>query len=458
MTTTQKTSSKKLKKLLLFMMAAIVLSSTINLAKVPVFAASKVTATIPSYKVELDYEDVDCSTSKYPLINYKGITYFPMTWGYSRLLGLTSVWIEGEGLFLASWGTYGPSTSDFEMPVYKGSKNPRTVSAAIADYPIYVNGTRLDKSKEEYPILNFRGITYFPLTWRFAREEFDWDTNWSKETNTFSIHWQIDDDTSCCYTVYEENESGAYIEKNISKSVPIREKIDANGEKQTVYTVKNADEYYFFDYLSGKLTESEKRESYTAYENGDSSYLPVGHLSKDLKIRTDIEYTRDDIPAPYTPFIAKGYVSVDGKEYYIGEGIAIEDAFHAGDYVFVNARRYTGYRMRVSGNYELYRIDTSKDTVERLDTQYAHYASMKLLGTDKNGTLYIKCQQGSDSCRGEGGTMEASAYNDGYYIMNPNSGSLRLCRRFVYTDGDILTPDGHIYGIFNWKDRIEKLY
>ena len=430
-----KTAPKRLKKLLLVLMASIVFASGIKLTEMPVFAASSVKVTIPSYKVELEYEAVNCATSKYPLINYKGITYFPMTWGYSRLLGLTSVWIEGKGLFVASWGTYGPATSDFEMPVYKGSKNPKTVSAVIADYPIYVNGAKLDNSKEEYPILNFRGITYFPLTWRFAREEFDWDTDWSKETNTFSIHWQIDDDSSCYYTVYEENESGAYIEKHISN-----------------------DEYYFFDYLSGKLSKSEKRESYEAYENGDSGYLPVGHLPKDLNIRTDIEYTRDDVPAPYTPFIAKGYVSVNGKEYFIGEGIAIKDAFHAGNYVFVNAHRYTGWKMNICKNYELYRIDPNAGTVTRLDTGYKDYASMKLLGTDKNGTLYVKCQQGSDSCEGEGGTMEASAYNDGYYIMNPGSGSLKLCRRFVYTDDDILTPDGHIYGIFNWKGAIEKLY
>lgn len=44
------------------------------------------------------------------------------------------------------------------------------------DYQIAVNtvvkSEFLDNSAEPYPLLNFRGVTYFPLTWRFAVEEF----------------------------------------------------------------------------------------------------------------------------------------------------------------------------------------------------------------------------------------------------------------------------------------------
>ena len=43
-------------------------------------------------------------------------------------------------------------------------------------------------------------------------------------------------------------------------------------------------------------------------------------------------------------------------------------------------------------------------------------------------------------------------------LLNPATGKLKLLRRFVYTDGDILTPDGHIYGIFDWKNAVELLY
>ena len=36
-------------------------------------------------------------------------------------------------------------------------------------------GKAIDNKKEEYPLLVFRDITYFPLTWRFAVDEFGWN-------------------------------------------------------------------------------------------------------------------------------------------------------------------------------------------------------------------------------------------------------------------------------------------
>ncbi|WP_157047331.1 hypothetical protein [Alkaliphilus metalliredigens] len=38
------------------------------------------------------------------------------------------------------------------------------------------------KSKETYPLIIFRDITYFPLTWRFAVDEFRWDYSFSGES------------------------------------------------------------------------------------------------------------------------------------------------------------------------------------------------------------------------------------------------------------------------------------
>jgi len=80
---------------------------------------------------------------------------------------------------------------------------------------------------------------------------------------------------------------------------------------------------------------------------------------------------------------------------------------------------------------------------------------MKLLGC-VDGALCLKCQQGAE--QGFNTEMEASAYNDGYFAMDLATGKLKLLRRFVYTDGDILTPGGQIYGIFDWKGTVEKLY
>ena len=251
--------------------------------------------------------------------------------------------------------------------------------------------------------------------------------------------------------------------KHISRSVPI----GRNERGDTVYTVENAQKFYTLDFAAGTLSESAKRPSYESWAKGETDNLPVGRLPEGVSFRTDIEYTDASIPAPYTPFVARAYATVDGKEYFLGEGITVTDAVRTHDFVFFNARRYTGWKGRTNPNSELYRIDLqhydvpNEAPVKRIDTMehLKDFGSMRLLGYNaKDGQLYLKCQQGSKQYSGEGGAMEASAYNDGYYAMNVQTGALRLLRRFVYTDGEILTPDGRIYGIFNWKGSVERLY
>jgi hypothetical protein len=53
----------------------------LSFAPTRVHAASGVTATIPTYTWELDYHNVGYKDSLYPPLNYRGVTYFPMTWG-----------------------------------------------------------------------------------------------------------------------------------------------------------------------------------------------------------------------------------------------------------------------------------------------------------------------------------------------------------------------------------------
>lgn len=50
--------------------------------------------------------------------------------------------------------------------------------AKYADFPIVVNGQWVENESEEYPIIIFRDVTYFPMTWRFAVTEFNWTTSW----------------------------------------------------------------------------------------------------------------------------------------------------------------------------------------------------------------------------------------------------------------------------------------
>jgi hypothetical protein len=135
---------------------------------------ASVKVTLPTFKVNLNGHVVENQYREYPLLVYRGITYFPMTWNDTRMLGLETTWSQTAGLHIKQ----SQVTSAYAS--YKsGSRNASSYSAKISASAITVNGKAINNSKEQYPLLNFRNITYFPLTWRFAYEEFGWDYKWN---------------------------------------------------------------------------------------------------------------------------------------------------------------------------------------------------------------------------------------------------------------------------------------
>ena len=69
-------------------------------------AAQTVQVTLPSFDVTLNGQTHSNTYSKYPFLVYKDITYFPMTYYDSRLLGLTTAWSAEEGLAIAKQDGY----------------------------------------------------------------------------------------------------------------------------------------------------------------------------------------------------------------------------------------------------------------------------------------------------------------------------------------------------------------
>ena len=63
---------------------------------------------------------------------------------------------------------------------YSDKTNKKSDKAEICSFNIVVNGKAIDNKKEEYPLLVYRDVTYFPLTWRFAVDEFGWNYSYSK--------------------------------------------------------------------------------------------------------------------------------------------------------------------------------------------------------------------------------------------------------------------------------------
>lgn len=133
--------------------------------------------TLPKFDVTLNGIKVNTQFSKYPLIVYNNITYFPMTYYDSRFLGIETKWSKENGLSIVSTGVY----SDYN-PYTTTIKNNSSYNAIIKDYKVKINNTIIDNTKENYPLISFRDVTYFPLTWRFAVDEFNWDYKFDSKT------------------------------------------------------------------------------------------------------------------------------------------------------------------------------------------------------------------------------------------------------------------------------------
>ena len=60
--------------------------------------AQDVTATLPTFPVTLNGVAMEQQYAQYPLLVYKDITYVPMTWEETRLLGLETTYTQADGL------------------------------------------------------------------------------------------------------------------------------------------------------------------------------------------------------------------------------------------------------------------------------------------------------------------------------------------------------------------------
>jgi hypothetical protein len=139
----------------------------------PALAASTVSVTIPSFAVSLNEMKFDNNDfERYPLLLYKDITYFPMTYYQSNLLNLNTNWTAESGLVITKGDPEAPKAFSRETSVTK--RNSKTQTATVVDSKVTVNGKVIDNANERYPLLLFRDVTYFPMTWRFAVDEFGW--------------------------------------------------------------------------------------------------------------------------------------------------------------------------------------------------------------------------------------------------------------------------------------------
>ncbi|MCH4890854.1 hypothetical protein EZV73_24960 [Acidaminobacter sp. JC074] len=181
-----------------------------------------VEVTIPEFDVTVDGQAVDNENNAYPLIVYNDITYFPMTWNFTRSLGLKTDWHADTGLVI------GKTDPLEKLQIDTSVKNDlsKTYTASVADFKIGLNNKTIDNKTEKYPILLFRDVTYFPLTWRFAVEEFGWKSDFNPTSglnivnNNITNNVTVDQSSNNTTTVTDvENSSVVVNNNNIDNSV-----------------------------------------------------------------------------------------------------------------------------------------------------------------------------------------------------------------------------------------------
>ncbi len=421
---------------------------------------------IPTYKCIIDNCDVYYADSKYPLISYKDITYFPMTYDYCRALNLTSTW-TGSELYIAY------NRSSGSLPVYDTQKNAAAYNAALPSYPIYINGKLIDNQKEEYPLLNFRGVTYFPMTWRFAAEEFNWTVSW--ENNTFTLLTYREDTKDFLSRLFPLNGENAllhcqapsdyedeyfrlnYKTEQLTKTTLESEGFDSyDALYQTTYPKYEKSEDVTFDgtsYLVGGV----KLGTVKHLENGGSASDLSGYASVEeisgIKFLNVVIYTSNEIPPPYTPFERYGFLILGGKYVFVQEDACFSRGTALGDDIYVNASRYTHWKGMTTSGEKLYKISPG-GSVTCINDLFPDYGSMKLIGAAQN-KLYLKCEWANNEIPPIG-TYEVSAANDGYFCYE--NGKLTKLFPWIYTISDIASPDGKIFVIKKGSKDAVRIY
>lgn len=454
-------------------------------------ADSSVRVTIPTFKVTVNDRTIDSTRLQYPLISYNDITYFPLTWRWCHELGLVSGYTEADGLYIAN--DIGESQETLDNGGYQAAGS--RYIAVIPDYPVYINGRRIDNSKEEYPLLNFRNITYFPLTWRFVIGEFGWDQTWSKKSGYKLCTYGYAAQPSPGTHYYEENFYKQELYRNYAILVKMKEErsigtvADQYGGYSNSY-VGRTSTFYKLDYATDTLTEIASEETAdTPYLSGavrgeDASDLFNGNggvlcfngntlldLSEDAGEGNAIDtvsaakhfvngltaylarvsFTKGDtrIPAPYTPI--KYYAWIDN-----GDGVLHqveswpEDQILTSVYPFGTNSLYlcSGSRSSGSSRYNNGRgwiCAVSSDRSETtLNGRWKDWNSLNAIGMDDTGNLYLLNTLFSDYDIFNQGQSTVNPIRDGYYRLSID-GTLSKIYPFVRADEMFVTPSGEIY-------------
>jgi len=453
---------------------------------------------IAPFYTEAERVSVYNDSVEYPFILYKNVTYLPLTKGVCERLGLVTGFDSQKGFYVVS-ENYVPYIED-DGSIFGGkAQNYYGIEydAVIPQYPVYLNGIRIDSTKEEYPFINFRGITYLPLTYRLAVEELDLDLKWSQKEQSVIVrnrmHYGLVDELSgVTWQVY--------LGKTVENGVLIRKESNAFTEYKDEFDQTKRYPYSWYDtYLFNTQTKSmehlEHSSSYKSdiFEFEDYSEKPVTDkvtVSKNGLCYEDKEfYTFDgevvsvyayeyavsdsnsvivasvsfgNAPAPYTsnteylflktPYGIKQLPEYDGLHYFSdlypdGKG---------GAYICTN-----GYAPMGSGRWStpfssIYYLDAMGNLSDLTD-DYTDINSLCAIDFS-DGKLYVKAMYYGLDKSLYTDPVPFSTVNGGYYVIDTNN-SNALTKLYPYISGEVFVSNGNFYCLtsYAYKPRIINL-
>jgi len=242
-------------------------------------ATEEVDVVIPDFEVRVNGVLINTIESQYPVLSYKNITYFPMTSDYVEAIGLSLKFSNETGLEVDKNGAYASLEERF-----LGAQNQLNSvhKAQLAPFNVEVNSKVIDNSKETYPLLVYKNITYFPMTWRFCVDEFGWTTKWDNEKGFEIICGSNDSET----TIEDEKEEKSMVATtnlnrdliswNIETGVSVSNEEKADVETRLLLFAERITNEYFDDNVTLKpFTINVIKESGRgfAYQDNGKYYL-----------------------------------------------------------------------------------------------------------------------------------------------------------------------------------------
>lgn len=469
-----------MKKTITLLLVLIMLCSFV----LPVSASNEVYVNIAPFPVYIYDMVVNSSYAEYPIITYKDVSYIPLTYDLCQSFSINCGWDNEKGLYIVNHNTNTVNT--FELKPFGGYMvNPlqNRYKATVPTYNIYINGQNFDNKNQEYPILNFRDVTYFPLTYDIVNNELGWFINWDAEKWLLELkpnHYQ---------------KLSPYIAKMEDDHTVLKEQIGVYKTSINEYgdTHYSLDHYYYNylvlghnqDILTRTDTKYEDSYSYGNSGNGidvlDKTQLKDGGLYYDGNLVTALNiepvvsegllelppnvasarlfdfkdrsfldvtiYVNTGIPAPYTPKVKYLFTEIDGVYTQVDEWLSaynleniIEDGL-GGYYLYSHSTSWQGMS-RWSNGFSVILYMDKDGKITNLADKYEDYNSLYVVG-EHSGNLYVKALYFNDPYAFQG-NESISAVNDGYFILE--KGTHNLKKLYPYTYGEpFVTKDGGFY-------------